>query len=410
MASPSRPEPPGYQAAVTPPASLARTSAKATDEEFFEDIKAILSGQKAFDPTTKKTVDRDRLARPQSAAVSNGAAPATPPAPEAKNEHAIFDRIRESMTFANAYDLGTVELKNRFADFDRSAELEQRAAEAKKPGASRAPVQPPAAGPSVDSVDFIQDLDAIRRVRTGGYIPASSRSMSSDPLDVDVMYRMFIPSPLIDGRHLKYLGNVFGGDGRDFSYDSGTSRGQVHATVHLSPGGGIKDIDVIDSAWAGTTKYNPDDAIAVAGKPDWWRDKKAGARPIESMAHPDGDVLKIYRGVSGGTQRSIEAMADNASILTMEAVGANPLQLGAPAIDSDISILLRINGDQVQAKVIGQHDGFPAHEVYVNRTLIYSYDPVAASNGPEALSPPMDIDARTDWVNVASLAAAAATP
>jgi hypothetical protein len=314
------------------------------------------------------------------------------------------------MTFANAYDLGTVELRNRFAEFDRSADLEQRAAEAKRAGAGPPPARPPAAGPAVDSADFVRDLDAIRRARTGGYAPAPSRPMSSDPLDVDVMYRMFIPSPLIDGRVYRFLGNVFGGDGRGFSYDGGTSRGQVHATVHLSPGGGIKDIEVIDSAWAGTTRYNPDDAVAVAGKPTWWADKKAGATPVETVAHPDGDVLKIYRGVSGGTRRSIEAMADNASILTIEAVGANPLQVGAPAIDSDISILLRISGDRVQAKVIGEHDGFPAHEVYVNRTLIYSYDPVAAGNGPEALLPPMDIDARTDWVDVATLVAAAAAP
>ena len=55
----------------------------------------------------------------------------------------------------------------------------------------------------------------------------------------------------------------------------------------------------------------------------------------------------------------------------------------------------------------GSHDGFPAHELYVNGTLVYSYDPVAAGNDPTNLLPPMDIDVSTSWVSVPSRSATA---
>ncbi|KXJ99106.1 MAG: hypothetical protein UZ03_NOB001003368 [Nitrospira sp. OLB3] len=67
------------------------------------------------------------------------------------------------MQYANAYDLGTVELQNRFADFDRMAELQRRA----KKDTARVKTTPPglvAHKPPTkpDGQEFLQDLDAIR--------------------------------------------------------------------------------------------------------------------------------------------------------------------------------------------------------------------------------------------------------
>jgi hypothetical protein len=71
------------------------------------------------------------------------------------------------MQYANKYDLGTVELENRFADFDRMSELEQQAGAKKRPASAQ---QKPAStdvatATAVDSQDFIQDLDSITRQR-----------------------------------------------------------------------------------------------------------------------------------------------------------------------------------------------------------------------------------------------------
>jgi hypothetical protein len=80
------------------------------------------------------------------------------------------------MQYANAYDLGTVELENRFADFDRISELQQKAKEAKQAGKQEKNEKE--SGPArVDSEDFIRDLDAIRNARATA-APTGERSQS----------------------------------------------------------------------------------------------------------------------------------------------------------------------------------------------------------------------------------------
>jgi hypothetical protein len=69
--------------------------------------------------------------------------------------HAIFDRIAQSMQHANAYDLGTVDLENRFAAFDRHEDQKRRA----PTGTAATPAKP--AHPPVPTSDFMADLDAI---------------------------------------------------------------------------------------------------------------------------------------------------------------------------------------------------------------------------------------------------------
>jgi uncharacterized protein YycO len=43
-----------------------------------------------------------------------------------KNEHAIFDKISQSMQYANSYDLGSIDLENRFESFDREMDKEEK--------------------------------------------------------------------------------------------------------------------------------------------------------------------------------------------------------------------------------------------------------------------------------------------
>ena len=42
------------------------------------------------------------------------------PMPDAPNEQSIFDRIAQSLEYANSFDLGTVDLQRRFEHFDRA--------------------------------------------------------------------------------------------------------------------------------------------------------------------------------------------------------------------------------------------------------------------------------------------------
>ncbi|HVR91498.1 MAG TPA: N-acetylmuramoyl-L-alanine amidase [Novosphingobium sp.] len=234
---------------------------------------------------------------------------------------------------------------------------------------------------------------------TGQSLGTVGRTLGGDNSTVEIKYRAFIPSPAISG---PYFDN-FEGDGRGFSYSGGTSRGDITFTVDVSAGGGVSNLSVSDRHWSPTHQYSSSDTSSVSGKPGWWLDLNAGATPVDTgTCAADDDTLRAYIGAPG-TTGNVLAMAENASIVSIAMSGSNPLLTGAPAIDADVSVLLRRTADGgIEARVYGSHDGFPAHELYVNGNALFTYDPVAADNGPSSLLPPEDIDQDTSWTTVAS--------
>jgi hypothetical protein len=161
-----------------PDSSEAASRAQVTESDFVADMQSILSGQSVFDPQSKKVVERtkqnterddlERLEKERSAradpAVTYGGTESNEgglPAPDAKDGHDIFRRIAQSMTYANAYDLGTIELEKRFSSFDEAAEADAHAPrERVRNQSAAAPTRP-----TLDNTDFIQDLDAIHQQR-----------------------------------------------------------------------------------------------------------------------------------------------------------------------------------------------------------------------------------------------------
>jgi hypothetical protein len=150
---------------AAPASSSNVSSAKSLDDDFMADMQSILSGQKVFDPLQKKTVDKS--SRPQPPAN-----PSELPVPETSNSQAIFDRIAKSMEHANAYNLGTIELANRFAEFDALADLQKAPPKRQERGTVATPAPPP----PVSSEDFINDLDAIRSQREAARAAAPSQA------------------------------------------------------------------------------------------------------------------------------------------------------------------------------------------------------------------------------------------
>jgi hypothetical protein len=177
---------PAVSARGPAPAELAQEASRrtASDDDFISDMKAILSRQKIYDPVTKQAVDVDRLRQRASGEPRQGEGS---PGAQSHNSQAIFDKIAQSMQYANKYDLGTVEMENRFADFDRMLDLQQKAEADQR--AKRAQANQVAAATDVDSQDFIQDLDAIHHRRgQGSALPSSP---SDDPF-------AFVPPPSLD--------------------------------------------------------------------------------------------------------------------------------------------------------------------------------------------------------------------
>lgn len=154
-----------------PSVSGGDTSKPMSDEDLLAEIESIVKGQSVFDPVRKKTVPKselkDRSREPEPATAPDAPRPAAAASPGVDGQ-AIFDRIAQSMQYAGAYDLGTVELDNRFADFDRIDELRGKAGTVQpKPvrttgarGETRTAVQ-------LDATDLRADLDSIRKGRTG---------------------------------------------------------------------------------------------------------------------------------------------------------------------------------------------------------------------------------------------------
>lgn len=169
----ARPEVPGSTLPVL--SQSGDTDVAMSESELMAELEAIVKGQSVYDPAQKKTVRRDALVDSGRAASASSPTPA--PAAAAEDAQAIFDRIAQSMQHAGAYDLGTVELENRFADFDRMAELKSRAGQRPGPPVGPTPLPQRANGeetdgPSrLDSDEFLDDLDHIRRGQPGGVAP-----------------------------------------------------------------------------------------------------------------------------------------------------------------------------------------------------------------------------------------------
>lgn len=121
-----------------------------SEDEFLADMKSILSGQKAYDPQSKTLTDRHGIAKPPEAHDDPLAAPRNQPPPRVPptgDGHDIFRAIAQSMEYAGAYDLGAVELDNRFAQFEESAS--SRRPKTVDPAATAPAVAPPAMAPPV---------------------------------------------------------------------------------------------------------------------------------------------------------------------------------------------------------------------------------------------------------------------
>lgn len=145
---------------VPTPASSRRTTQEvarpqATDDDFTADMEAILKGEKMYDPNTKQLVDKNQSPKPP-VVNTNGDGMFNPK----NSEHAIFDKIAQSMQYANAYDLGTVDLGQRFSDFDTITDIENRAATTQSKTTKATTFSQ---DKRTTAADFIEDLDAIRK-------------------------------------------------------------------------------------------------------------------------------------------------------------------------------------------------------------------------------------------------------
>ncbi|MCF7220879.1 N-acetylmuramoyl-L-alanine amidase [Marilutibacter chinensis] len=214
--------------------------------------------------------------------------------------------------------------------------------------------------------------------------PRARAQGAFDLLPVDLKLRVFIPSPAILMERPVVSDRAFGGDGRGFQHDGGGSRAEVAARLHFGDGETRARLDVIDRHWGESTEYAAGDTEAVAGKPSWYRNLKQGAHPSarETLATTD-DNLSVQLG--GSSHNGIISMAEGSIVVSFHVEGALPLVALSPDIDANLAVHVRVNGDRVEARVVGGHDEFPAYELYANGQRIYAYNPLDHGGTPLGL-------------------------
>ena len=194
--------------------------------------------------------------------------------------------------------------------------------------------------------------------------------------EIEVKLRGFIPCEAVDYRDIfdAFQDKMFGGDGRSFDADNGTSRFEQVVTITTDmtrePRVSPKlpwDVD--------TTQYSEEYGEIIAGQPYWCKRLKPNAvSEAKNQIVPDmatvsrnGKIVKTSLNIDVG----------------------NPFAFGLyPNANANIDIYIRQNeGKPTQYKINGKHDGFPAYEIYLDDKLVYCHDPLRSGNTPFSLVP-----------------------
>ncbi|HEX8178928.1 MAG TPA: hypothetical protein VF525_05230 [Pyrinomonadaceae bacterium] len=226
--------------------------------------------------------------------------------------------------------------------------------------------------------------------------------------EIELYLRLFIPAPLavLD----KSIGTLVApvpfamhtGDNRSFSYDSGTHRAYARVVVTCDPNNPTGVVKAAEADFGQTHTYlsNPVHAEHVNGKPYWFYDW----RPPFNADNVPGLETHLTRTEKNLGVKVMPALPNMISVrLTVQAgiPSAEPItRVSAPDIDADITVIIQQHDEHAEYTIAGDHDGFPAYELYINGQPAYQYDPVAHNVGPEKLYPPMDVKVARGWTKI----------
>ncbi len=215
-----------------------------------------------------------------------------------------------------------------------------------------------------------------------------ARSFSEDQ-DIDVKLRIFIPAPAIDAPPAWIIAGAtryYSGDGRGFQYSGGTSRAELHAKVRLTPGATSRaHLRTLSRKWGETKQYSAWDVSDTPGKPSWWHDVVGTPTPLDKATLRTIDAnLNMMPEFNTGADDEVRVKFGRFS---MHVDGGIPLMgAAAPNINARFDLYLRREIDgTLKAHLHGNHDGFPAYELYIDGDRIYEHDPVAQGESPTAL-------------------------
>ncbi|MCP5560321.1 MAG: hypothetical protein H7A55_21435 [Verrucomicrobiaceae bacterium] len=249
-----------------------------------------------------------------------------------------------------------------------------------------------AEGPDEGKIGWIsinQLRDAVLELKFAAFIPSPAAVVRLPILDVG-------PDNVAGSNVVENW--VLGGDNRGFNYQGSSSRAVQKITVRV-PWNERPTKLVLGEAervWGQSSAYRWDRARRVPGMPTWWVEIADPRKPSDDFGtlRPTNENSRITVWRTGPVSIKVQFFLS----------GGFPLMhlplndMVTPAIDADVTMHLRRRPDGAMEYMLeGAHDGFPAYELYINRNLAYSHDPVKQKQTPLSLFPPMEFKVNQGW-------------
>ena len=254
-------------------------------------------------------------------------------------------------------------------------------------------------------------------------------------LPVSIRLRVFVPSeiwePYPNALSLSTVwGGImklarFNGDNRTFSFNSGTSRAEMEYNFRIN----TETLEVTEAAaktpvygWARVYKLT-DTTDKGASYPEWWETLNASATPVanleKKMRHDDSKFFVDMTPTRESVEVAFTLKAQpyfpwskddlptgdlNAELwgITVRDVIGVIADFAAADIDALIKITItRKPNGMLQYSVSGNHDKFPAYELYVNGEAAYQWGSqaqLADDSAPAGLRSLMTIEVDQDKV------------
>ena len=218
--------------------------------------------------------------------------------------------------------------------------------------------------------------------------------------DVTLEYKTFIHCDAIDTGINPFLYDYYKGDNRWFDLLGGSSRSFQIIRVTPDPSRPTGLVGPTIQGFGQTQGFNGA-AACTACPPPW-----VGVLPYCNWCinQPPACALTAVPGGQNVLQLTPSRVSPSEIRCVVRLAGSLECapQSVTPAIDSAFVIRFRrlctggvLGPLEFKIDPGGSHDGFPWHEVILNGTLVYAYNPCATLSNPNNLFPPSDVSIAT---------------